>query len=408
MTEPSTPPAEATGPDPFGPTRLGPVELRNHIIKAATFEGVVPDALVTDELIDFHRRHAAGGVGMSTVAYLAVAPEGRTHAECIWLRDAAVPGLRRLTDAIHAEGAAASAQIGHAGPVANGRSNEAAGLAPSRGFSPLSMRPIHAATEADLERIVMDFGRAGRLAAESGFDAIEVHLGHNYLPSSFLSPSLNRRKDRWGGSVENRARFPRQVIQAVRAAAGDRVAVTAKLNMVDGYPGGMKIEDSLTVASMLQDDGALDAIELTGGSSFANPMYLFRGDVPLEEFGATLPQPMRLGFKLFGKKLMPTYPFEEGYFVEQAKRFREALTIPLILLGGINERSTIERAMADGFEFVAMGRALLREPDLINKMQSGDRTSGVCDHCNKCMPTIYSGTRCVVTDPESLYPLAQR
>ncbi len=351
-------------------------QLRNRILKAATFEGMTPEALVTDELIDFHRRHAAGGVGISTVAYLAVAPEGRAHAEAIWLRDGAVPGLRTLTEAIHAEGAAAGAQIGHAGPAANGRSNQAPSLAPSKGFNPLSMRRIHAVTETDLERITMDFGRAARLVVESGFDVIEVHLGHNYLPSSFLSPSLNRRKDRWGGSIENRARFSRQIVRAVRDAAGDDVAVIAKFNMVDGYPGGMKIDDSLVVAGMLEEDGCLDAIELTGGSSYANPMYLFRGDAPLEEFADTLPQPMKTGFKLFGKKLMPTYPFEEAFFLEKAKQFREQLSMPLVLLGGINNRSTIEMAMGEGFEFVAMGRALLHDPEIINKMQSGEQTEG--------------------------------
>ena len=395
-------------PDPFAPAHLGPVELRNRILKAATFEGMTPEALVTDHLVDFHRRHAAGGVGVSTVAYLAVAPEGRTHAEAIWLRDSAVPGLRTLTDAIHAEGAAAGAQIGHAGPVANGRSNKAPSLAPSKGFSPLSMRPIHAVTETDLERVTMDFGRAARLAVESGFDVIEVHLGHNYLPSSFLSPSLNRRKDRWGGSIENRARFLRQIVRVVREAAGDDVAVIAKFNMVDGYPGGLKIDDSLVVAGMLEEDGCLDAIELTGGSSYANPMYLFRGDAPLEEFADTLPQPMKTGFKLFGKKMMPTYPFEEAFFLEKARQFREQLSMPLILLGGINNRSTIEMAMGEGFEFVAMGRALLHDPEIINKMQSGEQTEGQCIHCNRCMPTIYSGTRCILNDPEPLYPLARR
>ena len=206
--------------DPFAPARLGPVTLRNRIIKAATFEGVMPEALVTPELIDYHRAVAAGGAGLSTVAYLAVAPEGRTHAECIWLRPDAVPGLRQLTDAIHAEGAAAGAQIGHAGPVANSRSNKAASIAPTRRFNPLAMRVIRSATGADIARITNDYARAARLAAESGFDAIEIHLGHNYLLSAFLSPNLNKRTDSWGGSLENRARFPRQAVQAVRAAAG--------------------------------------------------------------------------------------------------------------------------------------------------------------------------------------------
>ena len=388
--------------DPFAPARLGPVTLRNRIIKAATFEGVMPEALVTPELIDYHRAVAAGGAAVSTVAYLAVAPEGRTHAECIWLRPDAVPGLRQLTDAIHAEGAAAGAQIGHAGPVANSRSNKAASIAPTRRFNPLAMRVIRSATGADIARITNDYARAARLAADSDFDAIEIHLGHNYLLSAFLSPNLNKRTDSWGGSLHNRARFPRQAVQAVRAAAGDKLAVTAKINMNDGVPGGLKDGESLEFAKMLQADGALDALELTGGSSFANPMYLFRGDAPREEFAATLPPHARLGFKLAGAKLMPEYPFEEAYFRPKARRFLEALNMPLILLGGINRLDTVQSALDEGFAFVAMARALLRQPDLPNRWQAGTATEGNCIHCNRCIPTIYSGTRCAVDHPEPI------
>ncbi|MXW89302.1 MAG: NADH:flavin oxidoreductase [Acidimicrobiaceae bacterium] len=388
--------------DPFAETRLGPVTLRNRIIKAATFEGVMPEALVTPELIEYHRAVAAGGAGMSTVAYLAVAPEGRTHAECIWLRPEAVPGLRQLTDAIHAEGASAGAQIGHAGPVANSRSNKAASLAPSRRFNPLAMRVIRSATDADIARITNDYARAARLAADGGFDAIEIHLGHNYLLSAFLSPNLNKRTDAWGGPLDNRARFGRQAVQAVRAAVGDKLAVTAKVNMNDGVPGGLKDDESLEFARMLQDDGALDALELTGGSSFANPMYLFRGDAPREEFAATLPPHVRLGLKLAGEKLMPDYPFEEAYFLPKARKFLEALDMPLILLGGINRLDTVQSALDEGFAFVAMARALLRQPDLPNRWQDGTDTEGNCIHCNRCMPTIYSGTRCALDHPEPL------
>ena len=388
--------------DPFVEVRLGPVTLRNRIIKAATFEGVTPEALVTPELIEYHRAVAAGGAGMSTVAYLAVAPEGRTHAECIWLRPEAVPGLRRLTDAIHDEGAAAAAQIGHAGPVANSRSNKAASLAPSRRFNPLALRVIRSANDADIARITNDYARAARLAADSGFDAVEIHLGHNYLLSAFLSPNLNQRTDSWGGSLANRARFGRQAVQAVRAAAGDKLAVTAKVNMNDGVPGGLKDDESLEFAKMLQDDGALDALELTGGSSFANPMYLFRGDAPREEFAATLPPHARLGFKLAGAKLMPDYPFEEAYFLPKARRFLEAVDMPLILLGGINRLDTVRSALDEGFAFVAMARALLRQPDLPNQWQSGAVAEGNCIHCNRCMPTIYSGTRCALDHPAPL------
>ena len=388
--------------DPFAEARLGPVTLRNRIIKAATFEGVMPEALVTPELIEYHRAVAAGGAGMSTVAYLAVAPEGRTHAECIWLRNDAVPGLRRLTDAIHREGAAASAQIGHAGPVANSRSNGAPSIAPTRRFNPLAIRVIRSATDADIARITNDYARSARLAADGGFDAIEIHLGHNYLLSAFLSPNLNKRDDRWGGSLENRARFPRQAVKAVRAAVSDKLAVTAKVNMNDGVPGGLKDDESLEFAQMLQADGALDALELTGGSSFANPMYLFRGDAPREEFAATLPPHARLGFKLAGAKLMPDYPFEEAYFLPKARRFLATLDMPVILLGGINRLDTVQSALDEGFAFVAMARALLREPDLVNRWRAGATDPSTCIHCNRCMPTIYSGTRCIVDHPEPI------
>ena len=384
-----------TTPQVFAPAPLGPLTLRNRIIKAATFEGVMPGGTVSDELIAFHRRVAAGGAAMSTVAYLAVSPEGRTDRHCLLLNEANLPGLRRLTDAVHAEGAAAAAQIGHAGPVANARSNRVPALSPSGGFTPMGSR-LHAVDLGGIERITEDYRRAAALAVEAGFDSIEVHVGHNYLLSAFLSPKLNRRDDQFGGSVENRARFARNVLRTVRDAAGPNTAVTAKLNMADGVDGGLWVDESLEVATLFESDGALDALELTGGSSLANPMYLFRGDAPLREFGATLPPPVRLGFRVVGHRFLKAYPFEEAFFLPYARQFQRALSTPVILLGGVTELVTIESALAEGFAFVAMARALLREPDLPQRMQAGTSASSLCIHCNKCMPTIYSGTRCVL------------
>ncbi len=388
----------------FEPATLGPLTLKNRIVKAATFEGVTPKGAVTDDLVAFHRRIAEGGAAMTTVAYLAVSPEGRTDRHCVLLGDESAPGLQRLTDAIHEAGAAASAQIGHAGPVANGRSNGAPSLAPTRRMSPTGAM-TRAATDADLERITEDYRRGAAVAVAAGFDCLEIHLGHNYLLSAFLSPKLNRRTDRWGGSLEHRARFPRQVVSAVREVVGDRVAVTAKLNMADGVEGGLWVDESLEVARLLEGDGALDAIELTGGSSLANPMYLFRGEAPLREFGATLPVPLRLGFRLVGSRFLKAYPFEEGYFLPYARQFLAALHLPLILLGGVNRLETAETAVAEGFSFVAMARALLREPDLVARWEKGERADGLCIHCNKCMPTIYSGTRCVLVPEAPVGPV---
>ena len=383
-------------PDVLAPATLGPITLRNRIIKAATFEAATPGALVSDDLIEYHRRPAAGGVGMTTVAYCAVAPEGRTEANQIWMRPDAVPGLRRLTDAIHAEGAAASAQIGHAGPVANEASNGLPALGPSRQFNPLGMRTVHAATLGDIERIRLAHGNAARLAVESGFDAVEIHFGHNYFASSFLSPKINRRDDAYGGSLANRARLVRETARTVRDAVGGKIAILAKLNMDDGVPGGFWLDEAVQVAQWLEEDGSLDAIELTVGSSLLNSMYLFKGDVPLREFAAAMPEPVRTGMKLVGKHFLKSYPYRDLFMLEQARQVRAAVKLPLVLLGGVTDRAGMDTAMAEGFEFVAMARALLREPDLVNRIAAEPEHRSLCIHCNKCMPTIFTGTRCVL------------
>jgi 2,4-dienoyl-CoA reductase-like NADH-dependent reductase (Old Yellow Enzyme family) len=150
---------------------------------------------------------------------------------------------------------------------------------------------------------------------------------------------------------------------------------------------------------MLEADGHLDALELSAGSSLLNPMYLFRGDVPLKEFAANMPPLVRLGLKTpVGKRFFKAYPFQEAYLRDKALEFRKALSMPLVMLGGINDKATMDQAMADGFEFVAMARALLREPDLINRMQAGETDHGICIHCNQCMPTVYTGTRCTIRE----------
>lgn len=385
--------------DPLGPAKLGPITLRNRVIKAATYEGLTPKGLVTDELIEFHRQPAAGGVGMTTVAYCAVAADGRTAPGQITWRDDAMPGLRKLTDAIHAEGAAVSAQIGHAGPVAGAKYNGAPALAPSTQFRLTTQSLARAATVADIERITAQHVDAAKRAIEAGFDAIELHFGHNYFISSFLSPRTNRRKDRYGGSLENRARLARETARAVRDAVGDRIAILAKLNMDDGVAGGFWVDEAIQVAQWLEQDGSLDALELTAGSSLLNPMYLFKGDAPLREFAAAMPQPTKLGIQLVGKHFLREYPYRDAYLLDDARQIRAAVTMPLVLLGGITGKASMDLAMEEGFQFVAIARALLREPDLVNRITAETHRPGLCNHCNKCMTAIYGGTHCVLRKP---------
>jgi 2,4-dienoyl-CoA reductase-like NADH-dependent reductase (Old Yellow Enzyme family) len=362
--------------DPFSPARIGPVELRNRILKAATFEGMSPGNVVSDALIEFHRRLAAGGVAMTTVSYIAVSRDGMGAPAEIYIHDTAADGLARIADAVHAEGARIAAQLGHAGAVGTIRKRY---LGPSATRTVAGTR-VHAISEAEIDDVVNEFAAGARMLAGAGFDAVELHFGHHYLVSAFLSPRWNRRTDNYGGPVENRARLARRILAAVRAEVGGAVAITAKLNMTDGVRGGLQPADSVAVARLLESDGGLDALELTGGGSQLNQMFMFRGAPPRREFAATLHGLPRLGFRLAGPALFRSYPYEEAYFLPLARQFRAALSTPLILLGGISTLATVKQAMAEGFDFVAMGRA----------------------HCNKCIPSIYSGTRCVLDNPRPL------
>jgi 2,4-dienoyl-CoA reductase-like NADH-dependent reductase (Old Yellow Enzyme family) len=383
---------------------LGPVRLRNRINKAATSEGRSPKGLVTDELIEFHRRFADGGVGMTTLAYCCVSPDGASAPGQILMDRNAVPGLKKLTDTMHDAGTAVSAQLGHAGVVASKKITGVRSVAPSKFFNPSSLEYCREITRPEIARAIDQFGAAAEVATEAGFDAVELHFGHLYLPSSFLSPLLNRRKDEYGGSIDNRTRFIREIAQRVREVVGDRIAVTAKISMDDGIRGSIWLDESLRTAQLLDRDRNLDAIELTQGSSVFHQMYLFRGDVPVDEFAATMPEPLKSGIRLIGKRVLGEYPYRDLYMLEAARQFVPAIKhTRLILLGGITNREHMVTGLQEGFDFLAMGRALLREPDLIRRTMDDPSVRSRCNHNNKCMVTVFGRTHCVL-DPEQRYP----
>ena len=186
-------------------------------------------------------------------------------------------------------------------------------------------------------------------------------------------------------------------MRAVRAAAGPDVAVTAKVNMADGVRGGFWLDESVEFARMLEADGSLDALTLTGGSSFENPMYLFRGEAPVAEMAEMFPGVLKTGIKLFGGQVLQGVPVRGGVLPavrapvpRRARRCRSSCS------AGINRLDTITQALDDGFAFVQIGRALLREPDSRRRCRRTRTAKSLCIHCNKCMPTIYTGTRCVL------------
>lgn len=385
--------------DIFAPVKLGPIELPNRTIKAATSEGRSPEGKVTQALIDFHRGFIEGGTGMTTLAYCAVSTEGfAAPGEILMVREN-LPGLKVFTKAMHDAGGKVSAQIGHAGPVAVKKITGVQPIAPSKFRNPTSFQVCREISKEEIKDVTKQFADACEVAADAGFDAVELHFGHLYLISSFLSPWINKRKDEYGGSIENRTRFAKEVLLAVKERVKDRVAIIVKLSMDDGIKGSIWLDESTITARILDETGAVDAFELTMGSSVYHQMYLFRGDTDIDGMAATQKGIFKLGVKWFGRKILGEYPYEHLYMMESARQFKTFVkNAQLILLGGVNDSVHLHEAIVtEGFDFVAIGRALLREPDIVNQMKNDAEYRGLCNHCNKCMFSVFGTTNCVFT-----------
>jgi len=386
----------------FSPARLGGIELRNRIIKTATYEGMCPGGMPSDALIRHHRDLAAGGVGMTTVAYCAVSPNGRTFEDQMYMREEIVPKLRELVAEVHANGAAVSIQLGHCGYFSrNTKLPGRRSLGPSFRLNEYGLMAgvpfARAMTEADMARVIEEFATAAAMARRAGFDAVELHLGHGYLLSQFLCPAVNRRRDAWGGSLDNRMRLPMAVVRRVRERVGAGFPIVAKINLRDGFRGGLELEESVQVAQRLEAAG-IDAIVMSGGFTSRTPFYLFRGGRPLKEMIEVERNPMqKLSLRLFGSRIIKEYPFREMFFLDDAREVRRAVKVALVLLGGLLSLDNLETAMREGFDFVAMGRALIADPDLVRRMRAGEAARSRCISCNKCVAEMdRHGVRCVL------------
>ncbi|WP_462395922.1 NADH:flavin oxidoreductase [Phocaeicola plebeius] len=374
----------------FTPVTLGPLTLRNRSIRSAAFESMCPGNVPSPQLLDYHRSVAAGGVGMTTVAYAAVTRSGLSFDRQLWMRPEIVPGLSELTDAVHAEGAAASIQLGHCGNMSHKSICGCLPVGASSGFNLYSPTFVRGLRADELPEMAKAYGRSVCLAREAGFDAVEIHAGHGYLISQFLSPSTNHRKDEFGGTLANRMRFMEMVMEEVMKAAGNDMAVLVKMNIRDGFRGGMELDESLQVARKLQELGA-HALVLSGGFVSKAPMYVMRGEMPIRTMTHYMTcWWLKYGVRLVGKYMIPSVPFREAYFLEDALKFREALDIPLVYVGGLVSRQKIEEVLNHGFEAVQMGRALLNEPDFVNRMRREENARCNCRHSNYCIARMYT------------------
>jgi 2,4-dienoyl-CoA reductase-like NADH-dependent reductase (Old Yellow Enzyme family) len=362
------------------------------------------DGAPTKSLLTFHRRLAAGGVGMTTLAYVAVSPDGRTFAGQGVMSRESQPHYAVIADAVHAQGARISAQITHAGSfVQHHELSTPRAMSASGGLDQIGMMQgrflQREMTRRDMDQVRGEFVAAARLAAEAGFDAVELHMGHGYLLNQFLSPLSNRRRDEYGGSAENRARFPAEVLAAVRAAVGDRMAVLAKINLFDAAKNGATVEDAIVTARILEA-GGVDMLVLSGGRNIESPWAIFHSPLPLDDMKALQPDlKSQLQFSLLKAMTPKALKFSELYFLDAARQVRAAVGCSLGYVGGVLSLTAADQLLAEGFDAVVIARALVHDPELIARfrLEPGHRSG--CDACNRCVAVMYSaaGTHCTLT-----------
>ena len=380
----------------FTPGQIGSLRLRNRILRSGCFEGLCPDGKPTDALIEHHRRIAAGGAALTTVSYCSVSEDGRSYGTEMWMRESILPDLRRLTRAVHAKGAAASLQLGHCGYFSDPAVIRGRTIGVSRVFNRFRPAYPRVMTADDMARVARDFAASARMAAEAGFDAVEVHAGHGYLLSQFLSPYTNRRTDDWGGSLAARARFPGDVVRAVRVAVGPGFPVLVKMNLFDGFRGGFDLAEAADLAAAFESAGASALVPSCGFTS-RTPFFMLRGRVPIREMVRNQERLLhRVGLTLFGRLFVREYPYTDLFLLQDAKRLVGKVGIPIALVGGVGLTEHVAKAREAGFGFAVMGRALIRDPDLPRKMESGRVEYPGCDHCNRCVAAMDGGgVRCV-------------
>jgi 2,4-dienoyl-CoA reductase-like NADH-dependent reductase (Old Yellow Enzyme family) len=395
---------------PFDSLQIGPLTLRNRFIKSGANEAMSRDGFPTKALVKHHSDLAAGGVGMTTVAYVAVAEVGRTLKDQIWMRRDVLPSLRVLTDAVHRNDAAISAQITHGGAFVTGMHVRGRTISSSGGFNAAGSLKGNflqrAMNEHDMQRVTDEFVAAAIMAREAGFDAVEIHMGHGYLLNQFISPLSNHRDDEYGGTAENRVRFPARVLAAVKRAVGDELAVIAKINVADGVRRGATAEDGIVTAKALENAGA-DMLVLSGGRNVESTWFMFGSNMHREEMAKVLKEQGDWITALAMKAAAGTEPkieFREMYFREYSLKIRAAVKLPLAFLGGVKSIVNAQQAVDDGFDGIVMARTLIHDPALVNKFRSGEVKVSGCTNCNACVAYIYhpGGTRCVLNPPNDL------
>ena len=402
----------------FSPYQLGPITLRNRIIRSAAFENMARANAPTQQLQDYHVSVARGGVGMTTVAYCAVDLSGVSFDGQLYVRPEIIPAMKQMTDAIHAEGAKASIQLGHCGNMTHFYTCHCMPVSADTWFN-LYSPTIHRRLKVEeIHHLVKKFGEAVDWARECGFDCVEIHAGHAYLISQFISPRTNHRHDEYGGSFENRVRFMNEVLDEVMAHAKDDMAVVVKTNMWDDCWHGSDIEEGIKIAKEIAKH-KVHGIVLSGGTVSRSPMTILGGAMPHKTLAYYMNMKSfwwlkaALNFPGVAPIMMPTQPFKELYFMDKAKIFQKALNdqivndkIVLIYVGGVQSGDNCYRIMDEGFELFQIAHVLIKDPEFVHHVQQDPHYHAGCGRSNYCVGRMYSKDmkchECVLRDGEQI------
>ena len=364
--------------DVFAPARLGPLQLRNRFVRAGTGESMArPDGSIGEDYVRLHEDLARGGVGLQLTGHVFVHPRGRYGSLQAGLHDdAMIPGLRKVTDAVHRQGGRILVQLAHAG--SQSMSFTTRPLAPSAVDNVMTGRRVEAATTDEIDEVVAAFGAAARRAMEAGFDGVHLHGANGYLVSEFRSPLTNERADEWGGSQEARDRFPLAVIRAIRAELTASAAFTMKAGLRDlvDEPGGLQTDAAVEGVRSFVGAG-IDAVEVSSNLMSDYVSASIRAYVATDRKRALQ--------DLLLHRLHKSAE-DEAYFRPFAEAVRAGVDTQVILVGGMRRLSTIRSTIEDGTaDFVSMARPFIREPDLVRRLESGRSTMPACVSCNICL-----------------------
>jgi len=365
-------------PTLFEETEIKGLKIKNRMVRSATWEGMcAPDGRPTEKLVRCNAALAAGGAGLIISGFAFVRPEGKQLPGKMGIHtDDFADDFKALTGAVHAAGGKIAIQLVHAGGQTDTRNAGRTPLAPSALKVDQFPELPDEMTAEDIRAIVEAFGEGARRAKAWGFDGVQLHGAHGYLINQFLSPLTNRRGDDYGGSIENRSRFPLAVYHAVRSAVGEDFAVMIKLNASDNLSGGLAVEDAVVAAEKLVQAG-LDAIEVSAGTPASGEKSPARQNIDSPE--------------------------KEGYNLEPARRIKAAVDCPVMVVGGFRSYDVVEKTISrDGFDYVTLSRPLIREPNLPERWRQGDRSPAKCISCNGCFrPGLTKGgIYCVVEKKE--------